>query len=133
RYNVTINEILQANQLESPSLIYPGQPLRIPRTPSTTIDVNAYTTQTTEEGRQEVLALGRYFTYLSPFMYSYRADGSLTELNENVLLEVANLNEVSSLLVLTNYSGNRFDSDLGAALLRNESMQNRLIENVLKK
>lgn len=131
RYNVTINQLLKANQIESPSLIYPGQQLRIPKTPRPTIEVNSYITQTGEQGRQEVLALGRYFTYLSPFMYSYREDGSLTEMNEVGLLEAAIVNEVSPLLVLTNYDGSGFNSNLGALLLRNSSIQDTLIENLL--
>ncbi|MFD2044169.1 LysM peptidoglycan-binding domain-containing protein [Ornithinibacillus salinisoli] len=132
RYGVTINQILQANNIESPSLIYPGQTLRIPKGVKPTIEVNAYTTQMNEQGRQEVLALGRNFTYLSPFMYSFREDGSLTEMQDAPIIEAAAANEISPLLVLTNYSGQSFDSDLGAALLRNTDVQDTLITNILQ-
>jgi spore germination protein len=131
RYGVTINQLLQANRMESPSLIYPGQQLRIPRKPRPTAETNAYTTETNEQGRQEVLALGRYFTYLSPFMYSFREDGSLTDMRETSLIEAARVNDISPLLVLTNYAGGGFNSDLGATLLRNPSLQDDLIENIV--
>ncbi|MUK89382.1 LysM peptidoglycan-binding domain-containing protein [Ornithinibacillus sp. L9] len=131
RYGVTINQILQVNNIESPSLIYPGQTLRIPTEAKPIIEVNAYTTQMNESGRQEVLALGRNFTYLSPFMYSYREDGSLTEMQDVQVIEASRANNVLPLLVLTNYSNQTFDSDLGAALLRNTTAQETLITNIL--
>ncbi|WP_096270803.1 LysM peptidoglycan-binding domain-containing protein [Paucisalibacillus globulus] len=131
RYGVTINKLLQANRIESPSLIYSGLQLKIPRKPRTSTEVNAYTTETNEQGRQEVLALGRYFTYLSPFMYSFREDGSLTEMRETTLLEAARVNDIAPLLVLTNYTGGGFNSDLGATLLRNPNIQDTLIKNIV--
>ncbi|SHF70660.1 LysM peptidoglycan-binding domain-containing protein [Ornithinibacillus halophilus] len=131
RYGVTINELLQANNLESPSLIYPGQVIRIPRTKKPVIDVNAYVTQMNEASRQEVLALGRNFTYLSPFMYSFQEDGSLTWMQEGPILQAAEANDVSTLMVLTNYSVDSFNSDLGAVLLRNPDVQDSLISNIL--
>lgn len=131
RYGVTINQLLQANRIESPSLIYSGLQLKIPRKPRTSTEVNAYTTETNEQGRQEVLALGRYFTYLSPFMYSFREDGSLTEMRETTLLEAARVNDIAPLLVLTNYTGGGFNSDLGATLLRNPNIQDTLIKNIV--
>src|SRR5690606_1371577 len=124
----TINQLLQANRIESPSLIYSGLQLKIPRKPRTSTEVNAYTTETNEQGRQEVLALGRYFTYLSPFMYSFREDGSLTEMRETTLLEAVRVNDIAPLLVLTNYTGGGFNSDLGATLLRNPNIQDTLIK-----
>lgn len=131
RYGVTINQLLQANRIESPSLIYSGLQLKIPRKPRTSTEVNAYTTETNEQGRQEVLALGRYFTYLSPFMYSFREDGSLTEMRETTLLEAVRVNDIAPLLVLTNYTGGGFNSDLGATLLRNPNIQDTLIKNIV--
>lgn len=131
RYGVTIQEIAQMNQLTNVSFIYIGQLLRIPNRAKPSTEVNAYTTEIDEAGRLEVLQLGRYFTYLSPFMYSMREDGTITDLQEEGLIEAAQLNEVLPLLVLTNFRNSEFDSDLAASVLRNPEVQETLITNLL--
>lgn len=131
RYGVTIQEIAQMNQLTNVSFIYIGQLLRIPNRAKPSTEVNAYTTEINEAGRLEVLQLGRYFTYLSPFMYSMREDGTITDLQDEGLIEAAQLNEVLPLLVLTNFRNSEFDSDLAASVLRNPEVQETLITNLL--
>jgi spore germination protein len=131
-YGISAEALAQANQLTNPSLVYPGQVLRIPDRIRPTKEVNAYTTKTNEEGRQEVLSLGRYFTYLTPFTYAIKEDGTITTMNDEALLAAAREQHVAPLLVLTNYSGGKFNSDLMATILRNPNLQETLITNILK-
>lgn len=132
RYDVSINNLAQANNIADPSQLAVGQRLRIPRKPRPITEINAYITEINEQGREEVLTLGNNFTYLSPFMYSVREDGSLTALQEEGVLEAARVNQVAPLLVLTNFRNRQFDSDLAAAILRNPSIQETLITNLLE-
>lgn len=131
RYGVTVNQIIQANNTENPGIIYLGQTLRIPITDKPITEVNAYTTRLNEQGRREVLALGRYLTYLTPFSYSINEDGTITELQEQPVLEAARSTNVSPLLVLTNFTQDGFNSDLAATILRDPSLQETLITNLL--
>ena len=131
-YGTTINQIVQVNNLADPSMLFPGQQLRIPVSDRPVKEVNAYTTRTDQEGAEEVAVLGRNLTYLSPFMYSMREDGSLTNLQDELLIQVAWANNVHPLLVLTNFQNNTFDSDLAAAVLRNPAIQERLLDNILQ-
>lgn len=131
RYGLTIEQISEANQLSSPQ-IFVNQVLQIPHTIKPVKEINAYSTELNEQGRNEVLALGRYFTYLSPFMYSVKEDGSLTNLQDAPLLEAADRTETAPLLVLTNFRNHTFDSDLAATILRNQGTQQRLITNILE-
>lgn len=133
RYGTTVEAIIQANQLADASLIFPGQVLRIPAKARPVTEVNAYTTRTDEEGRQEVMRFGTYFTYLTPFTYSIRQDGTITEMNEVPILNAARANRVSPLLVLTNFAGGKFNSDLVATVLRSPELQDTLITNILDK
>ncbi|KHE71400.1 LysM peptidoglycan-binding domain-containing protein, partial [Halobacillus sp. BBL2006] len=110
QFGVSADRIVQVNNIANPSLLYVGQTLYIPRRPRPVKEINAYTTTMTEAGRNEVLALGRNFTYLSPFTHAIRADGSITELNDGAVIEAAKSNNVAPLLVLTNFSGRKFDS-----------------------
>ncbi|WP_156290379.1 LysM peptidoglycan-binding domain-containing protein [Oceanobacillus salinisoli] len=132
QYGITVNQLLQMNELPDPSFITPGQVLRIPTTGKPVTEVNAYTTRFDEQGRQEVLMLGRYLTYLSSFTYGIREDGTITDLQDVPVLNAARAQNVEPLMALTNFANNRFDSDLAAAILRNPSLQETLITNILE-
>lgn len=131
RYSVSTGQLIQLNNMVNPSLIYPGQTLRIPAAAKPTIEVNAYTTQLNQQGAQEVLALGKYFTYLSPFTYSFNPDGTLTTLQDTAVLEAARATATVPLLVMTNFVGGNFDSDVTATLLRSPELQETFISNLL--
>lgn len=126
RYGTSVEAIIQANQIANPSLIFPWQVLRIPANARPVTEVNAYTTRTNEEGRQEVLSLGMHFTYLTPFTYSIWQDGGISEMNEVPILNAARANRVAPLLVLTNFVGGKFNSDLAATVLRSPELQETL-------
>lgn len=132
RFNVSVNNLIQLNHLTNPSQLTVGQDLRIPQKPRPIKEVNAYTTAINERGRDEVLLIGNNFTYLSPFMYSVKEDGSLTSMQEEALLNAAKVNDVAPLLALTNFRNNNFDSDLAATILGNPTLQNTLINNLLQ-
>ncbi|WP_141433199.1 LysM peptidoglycan-binding domain-containing protein [Bacillus sp. 03113] len=131
RYGTTVDSLIRENQLTAAGLIYVGQVLRIPERTKPVKEINAYSTSMTEAGRQEVIRLGRYFTYLTPFSYHVKEDGSITTLNDEALIAAAKTQRAAPLLVLTNFSENEFSSDLAAAILRNPSRQETLITNIL--
>ncbi|WP_173915456.1 LysM peptidoglycan-binding domain-containing protein [Halobacillus sp. Marseille-Q1614] len=131
RFDVSTEELIVANNITNPSLIYAGQIIRIPFPDRPIKEINAYTTQINPQGAQEVTAFGRNFTYLSPFMYAIREDGSITERQDQPLLQAAESQNIAPLLTLTNFKEGSFDSDLAAAVLRNESVQETLITNLL--
>ncbi|MFZ0369517.1 MAG: LysM peptidoglycan-binding domain-containing protein [Halobacillus sp.] len=132
RYGTTVNQLAQVNSIANPTLIYPGQTLRVPALPRPLIEVNAYTTKLNVSGSQEVRTLGRNFTYLSLFMYAIQADGSITQRDEQPVLDAAASTGALPLLVLTNFSDGSFDSDLAATLLRSPQLQDTLITNLLE-
>ncbi|ALX49296.1 LysM peptidoglycan-binding domain-containing protein [Lentibacillus amyloliquefaciens] len=132
QYGASPEQIIAANDIEPPGLIFPGQTLRIPATAKPVTEVNAYTTRVDEQGVPDVLRVGRYLTYLSPFMYSITEDGSLTILSEEPVLQAAKANNVAPLLVVTNFTQSEFNSDLAAAVLRNTEAQEQLISELLE-
>lgn len=131
QYGVTINQIIQANQIADPDLINVDQTLRIPLLSRPSTEINTYITDMGASGQFETLFLGRDFTYISPFMYSMREDGSLTDLQESSILEAAHATDVAPLLTLTNYRNQKFDSDLVASVLRDLTAQETLITNII--
>lgn len=128
RFGVTVDQIVRENGIVNPSLIYPGQVLRIPRP---TIEVNGYLTRTGSDGEAIVREVGTHLTYLSMFSYSVLADGGLTQMNETGVLQEAVRRGAAPLLVLTNFSGRRFSSDLAHTVLTDTAVQDRIINNVI--
>ncbi|MFD1018619.1 LysM peptidoglycan-binding domain-containing protein [Thalassobacillus hwangdonensis] len=132
RYGVTMDRIIQVNSITNPSLLYVGQVLYIPVQSKPVKEFNAYITNMREEGRREVLALGRNFTYVSPFTYAIREDGSITDMQDGPVINAAIANDAGPLMVLTNFQGRSFDSDLAATVLRNPDLQENVISGVLE-
>ncbi|MEK5173535.1 LysM peptidoglycan-binding domain-containing protein [Heyndrickxia sp. FSL W8-0496] len=133
RYGVSITSLTQINRVLNPANLYVGQVLRIPETSLPIKEVNAYITSLGESGAREVRQLGRYLTYISPFTYSIKEDGSLTELSEAAVLDAARVEQVAPLMVVTNFTNSEFNSDLAATILRNPSLQNTMIDQLLSK
>ncbi|GGC78304.1 germination protein [Thalassobacillus devorans] len=132
RFGTSMDRIVQVNQISNPAMLSVGQVLYIPREQRPVTEINAYITKTGEEGRSEVLALGRNFTYLSPFTYSIREDGTITEMREILVLEAARATGVAPLLVLTNFRDRSFDSDIAATILRSPELKETLITNIIE-
>lgn len=131
-YGTTIDAIVQANQITNPDQLKVGQTLRIPERTRPVIDVNAYVTGTGASSVQEVKELGKYFTFLSPFSHSIREDGTISPMNEEALIAAAKENHVAPLLVLTNFSQQKFNSELAATILRHPTLQETTITNILR-
>ncbi|MFK2826759.1 LysM peptidoglycan-binding domain-containing protein [Bacillus sp. B190/17] len=132
RYGTTTAAILRVNNITNPEYIYVGQMIRIPERTKPIKEVNAYITRVGEQAIQEIQTLGKYLTYLSPFTYAIKEDGTLTTMKEAPLLTAAWEQQVAPLLVITNFSAGKFDSDLAATLLRNPTLQETLITNMIR-
>jgi len=131
RYGITVRQIIEANNLQQNNVIYPNQVLSIPAPSRPQVEVNAYTTTMNEAGREEILMLGNYFTYVTPFSYGIKEDGSLAALNDQLVLDAVFLTGTTPLLVLTNFKNGKFSSDLVATILRDPDLQMVLINNLL--
>lgn len=130
-YGMNPSTLAEINHISTPSTLYVGQILQIPEKIRPFKEVNAYTTKLNQNGVQEVKKLGRYLSYLSPFTYSIKEDGSLTELNDSSILNAALSEQIAPLMVVTNFINQDFNSDLVATFLRNSSIQEIFIQNLL--
>ncbi len=134
RYGTTVGRILEANpDITNPAAIYPGQSIIIP-VPNQklgNIDVNGYAFPTiTSNTLQNTLP---HLTFISPFSYQVRADGSLVPLNDTAIIQAARAQNVAPLMVITNIlEGGSFDSDLASTILNSEQVVNTLLDNVVQ-
>lgn len=133
KYGVTVRDILRANpDIRNPASIFPGQIISIPEKSSKlgTIEVNGYAfPQTSLEVIRKTLP---YLTYLSIFSYEVNPNGTLRPIDDEGLIRAARQANVAPLMVITNLeSGGGFSSDVARSILRNENIQNTLINNVI--
>ncbi|SPF34636.1 Spore germination protein YaaH [Candidatus Desulfosporosinus infrequens] len=151
RYGVTIQQIVAANGLSVPETLVIGQALVVPQAnqlakpnflrrgqkhlrsfksiPSK--EVNAYLINLGDAGQRMVELVGNDLTYLSPFSYEAKSDGSLKDLNDFQVLKIARAHKVSPLMSITNIADKGFDSEIAYVVLNDPSIQEILINNIL--
>lgn len=132
KYGVPIQEIIRVNRIENPSQIYPGQRLIIPEKAKPLIEVNAYITRFDEGGQQIVREIGEYLTYISPFSYEARADGTVKTISDAAFLNVAKNKNTAPLMVLTNFREGEFSSDLAHEIFIDTAVQEKLIDSIVQ-
>lgn len=133
-YGLSMNEVLAANpEISNPTKLTIGQVINIPRGPGKlgTIEVNGYAFPNID---MEVLRKTLpHLSYLSIFSYEVNKDGSLRTINDLPLIAAARAAKVAPLMVITNLEeGAGFSSDVAAAILRNPTVQNKLLDNVVQ-
>jgi spore germination protein len=130
-YGTSYSALASLNRIANPNQIFIGQILKVPARNQTTIEVNAYLTDFGTRGQQSVAELGQYLTYLSPFSYHVQTDGSIVPLNDSAVLGLAKAKGVAPLLVISNWAGNMFSSDVAHTVLNDLALRQRVIANVL--
>ena len=131
-HDTTASALAAANQLADGNKLPVGQALIVPPygAPSRSITVNGYALP----GISDTALYGAlpYLTYLTPFAYRARADGSLSELQDSSLIRQAYANDVASMMAVSNQKDDGgFDTAIGHAILTDMAAQGRLIQNVL--
>ena len=132
RFGTNESRLAEINQLSDPSRLAIGMSLVIPggeEAARGSIEVNAYDYPNVSS---EVLEeTNPYLTYLCPFCYSARADGSLSGIDDGRLISIARSGQTAPLMVVTNLSeSSGFSSDIAHSLLTDEAAQSALLENI---
>jgi len=131
QYRTTIQAILTENQITNPNLIHIGTPLMIPRR-KPLLEVNAYTYQKDEEAAETINEIGHLLTFLSPFAYLIKEDGSLEPFADNLMLAAAKSKNIQPILAITNLSVTSTGTNLAHAVLSNPTIRESLLTNVLQ-
>jgi len=134
QYQVRISDLLRANpQITDPSRLTLGQVINIPERSINfgPIMVNGYAFPNIN---MDVLRKTLpYLTFLSIFSYQVNSDGSLDTINDVPLIQAARAARVAPLMVITNIGDEGgFDSDLASIILSSDSLQDTLLNNVVR-
>ncbi len=134
KFGTSPETIARLNGIENPDALQPGTVLRIPLRSQNYgyIEVNGYIEPTTADTETAtVREVGEYLTYLSPFSYQVKADGSLTPINDAAILAEAKQHRIAPLLVVTNFANGNFDTQLIDGILNNVPLQQTIINNMI--
>ena len=129
-YGVPMQSIVQQNRIANPNLINPGTRLVIPAK-KRTIEVNGYTYQKDADAARSVNAIGSLLTYLSPFAYMVKEDGSLEPFPDELMLEAADEKDVVPMMVITNFTSTEAGSNLMHAIFSSADIQKKMLANIL--
>lgn len=130
-YRTSIDSIRLQNQIDDPNKIFPGTQLIIPRS-KPPIEINAYTYQKDEAAVTSVESIGELLTYLSPFAYIIKEDGSLEPFTDDLMIASAKRNNVVPMLAITNLSATSAGTNLAHVVLSNKEISEKIISNALK-
>ncbi len=131
RLHTSVTDLAQYNALVDPNQISAGQVLQVPQLPKPEIETNAYLTDFGNLGQSVTADVGWLLTYLSPFSYHVTAQGGLVPLTSSGVLSAASQRRIAPLLVITNWLGQMFSSDVAHVVLNSETIQATLVENIL--
>lgn len=133
-YNTTPEKIIKDNELKEPNRLVIGQTLVITNGTNQNdrkIVVNGYTYPNINEGT--LYKTLPNLTYITPFSYGFNPDGSLVELDDDKVRNIAISNNVGPLMLLTTLGPDgTFSSDKASKMLKDENIQNILIDNIVK-
>jgi spore germination protein len=135
RFGTTPQELARLNRLDLQAQLPVGFRLYIPPVPRTTAEINAYVEPSGGEYSPIAMADVRralpHLTYLAPFSFQVQRDGTLQEPALDALPQMARYQGVTPMLVVTNLEAGQFSDELGAIILNDEQVQDRLLDNII--
>ncbi|MFC7687561.1 LysM peptidoglycan-binding domain-containing protein [Ureibacillus sp. GCM10028918] len=136
RFGLNANTLAQVNGINVNTPLSVGTRLYIPPMQKRSTEVNIYIEPTGDAVSQELLnearSVGRYLTYLAPFSYEARRDGSLDPLPIEGIPQVAREAGASLMMVVSNLENGQFSGELGKAILQSTAVQDVLLENIVE-
>jgi spore germination protein len=135
RFGINYQTLAQVNRIPATRPLTVGQRLYIPPRPKRRAEINAYVEPiggtVTPVLEQSARKAAPQLTYLAPFSFQIQRDGTLKPLPLNNFPAIAAASNATLMLVVTNLEGGQFSADLGRAILTNEQVQNRLLDNII--
>lgn len=132
RLGVSLQSLINANRIANPNLISPGMMLVIPGRERPLISVNGYIYIMGQPGASIVLQNGEHLTYLSPFAYLIKEDGTLQPIFDAPLIQAAVSENVIPMMSITNFTATSRGENLASVVLNNMGIINRLLTEITR-
>jgi spore germination protein len=131
-YGTTTQALIKMNRLINPANLFPGQKIKIPLNPKPVVDVNAFTNVYGETGASQAREVAYDLTYVSPFGYRMREDGTLEAIADVPIIKVAHENRVIPMMAITNFSSTQTGTQLAHSILTNSSLVEKLLTTIIQ-
>ncbi|MFD1738823.1 LysM peptidoglycan-binding domain-containing protein [Bacillus salitolerans] len=135
RFGISYLRLAEINRISPTQPLNIGTRLYIPPLPKREAEINAYVEPLggTVSPNLETAAreAAPYLTYLAPFSFQIQRNGSLKEPLLNNFPAIANQNNVTLMMVVTNLEEGQFSDELGRIILTNDSLQDTLLTNII--
>lgn len=135
RFQLSYEELATINQIPVNRPLQIGFRLYIPALPKRAIETNAYVEPRGTSVAQTLETSARmaapYLTYLAPFSFQAKRDGSLKEPLLNNFPTIAKNNENVLMMVITNQENDQFNDELGRILLNDQTIQTTFLNNIV--
>jgi spore germination protein len=135
RFGLKAGELAAVNSLPLNQSLQIGFRLYLPPGPKRQAEVNAYVEPRGEEVAQALqnaaAEAAPELTYLAPFSFRIKRDGSLLPPPLDNLASTAAQNQVTLMMVVTNLENAQFSSELGQIILNDLAVQDRLLDNIV--
>lgn len=135
-YNVNYLYLANINGIDPNNYLPVGFRLYIPPMAKTSKETNAYiepygqeVAKSLETAANEAAPL---LTYLAPFSYEINDDGTLKPPLLNNFKAIAEDNNATLMMVVTNLRDGQFDQDLGRLILTDPTVQNKLLDEIVR-
>ncbi|WP_040952505.1 glycoside hydrolase family 18 protein [Gorillibacterium massiliense] len=136
KYGITVQTLADANHISPTGSVSPGKRLYIPPKPRRFAEINAYIEPRGDSVSPALLNAAReaapHLTYLAPFSFRIRRDGTLAPPPLGSLPVLAKENGAVLMMVMTNLEGGQFSAELGSVILNDQQVQNRLLDTIIR-
>lgn len=135
RLGISYQTIAQANRISATQPLQVGLRLYIPPRPKRKAEINAYVEplggRVTPELQQSARSAAPFLTYLAPFSFRIKRDGTLQAPPLDNFSAIARANGATLMMVVTNLEEGKFSAELGRIILTNPQIQDRLLNNII--
>lgn len=135
KFGTTSQELARINNIPMQNRLPVGFQLYIPPQPQPAIVSSAYiepygetVSNTLKTATKKISPV---LTYLAPFSYTVNRDGSLTAPPLDSFKTIADSNDTTLMLVVTNLENGAFSKELGHIILTVQAVQNKLLDSIV--
>ncbi|HWL12262.1 MAG TPA: LysM peptidoglycan-binding domain-containing protein, partial [Ureibacillus sp.] len=136
RFGLNANNLAQINGINANTPLAIGTRLYIPPMQKRSAEVNIYIEPMGDSVSEALLSeareVGPYLTYLAPFSYEARRDGSLDPIPIEGIPEAAREAGATLMMVVSNLENGQFSGELGKAILQSSAVQEVLLDNIVE-
>ena len=131
KYGVDLQKLIKVNDITDINLVYPGTIVVIPRKLRPAISVNAYIYFLKEAAVPIVEKVGENLTYLSPFAYLIKENGSLQPTYDIPAIQAAKAERVIPMMSITNFTSTTKGENLAHIVLNSPTIVESLLTDII--